>query len=147
MLVQVRWCCFLYSSLTSFTHSMSHSHDDRTAFHVELLRLLVNHALRNSHIVVVDGGLVATHRLICGNHPHCFDVHIVYHGSIMQDAIMIDYVHIEAVHVVVTDWFVQCFVILLVPNGYLSLPRLPPLLTAVKCPAWFFAVSKLLLFT
>ena len=33
----------------------------------------------------------------------CFDVHIVYHGSILQDAIMVDYVNIEAAHASVTD--------------------------------------------
>ena len=42
-------------------------------------------------------------RLICDGYVYFSDVHIVYHGSILQDATMVDYVNIREVHVAVAD--------------------------------------------
>ena len=57
-------------------------------------------------------------RLIHNSHVHWFDVHKVYHGGILQDATMVDYVHIETVHVTVVDQPVRK-----VPNDWWGMLR------------------------
>ena len=42
-------------------------------------------------------------RLFCDGYVYFSDVHIVYHGSILQDATMVDYVNIREVHIAVAD--------------------------------------------
>ena len=55
------------------------------------------------HLPSIFLAVLEMERLSTSDDVSCFDVHIVYQGSILQDATLVGYVNIKATYVAVID--------------------------------------------